>query len=158
MKDKVVKRLKDMNSEELRLNLASKKAVLRRNEFKKSGQVNFTLTVALAKDFNVEYKLTEEQYGLIKLERNIANDNQEVYVYVRLSKGINASAVDSEYYLLEIVAAQGITFHTLLTKLRVRQLTILVERGQWPQDLMINAYPESKDLAQELILTDIDTK
>ncbi len=150
-----VKRLMDMNNEELNA-LPKVKATLRRDDNKRFGQVNHRLLVSVAKDFNFEIRLTEEQYALIKLERDIENDNQSVYCYTRISVGTNTDG--STYHLFELVASASVRFNHILSAFRVRQIELMQKKGAWPIELTIKPYQAKGNIHQELQLTDLDAK
>lgn len=154
MVEKQVKRIRDLTSQELR-QLPVVKGTLARIENKRTGSVNFTLTAHVAKDFNFIFYLKEEQYALIKLERNIKNDNQGLDLWARISKG---SKAENEFYLFEVVPVPGISFHELLSKFRIRSIEIMKERGEWPAHQPIHAYPNASDLLSELPAEDDKNK
>jgi len=147
MAEIIVKRIKDMNDQEL-AKLPQLKATLRRVEFNRSGQVNHTLKVEIMKDFDYEVRLTQEQYALIKVMRNLKYDTTQIMVSGRISKGLNKDG--THYYLIDIVPVPGMRFGELLSNDRVRFVEMLVSRGQWPKHLPINTYPQTENVFAEL--------
>lgn len=140
VKSEVVKRIREMSAEELH-QLPRLKAKLVRNVFKKSDQVNMSLKVEVGPDFTHEFRLTEEQYAVIKLSRSIAYDKQDLEVYGRVTKGVKQDG--SIFMMLEVVPVKGLYFNELLNNLRIRQIEILSEKNLWPQNLVIKDYPDA---------------
>lgn len=108
---------------------------------------SYTLTVHIAKDFNFVKYLTEAQYSLIKLERNINYDNQKLQVYCRISKG---GDVENIFYLLEVLPTESFRFSMLLELERVRVIEIMQKQKLWPAELEIGVYPDKVEDIVEL--------
>lgn len=140
--NKVVKRIREMSDAELN-QLPKLKADLVKSVFKKSGQVNHSMVVHIAKDFDEVIPLTQEQYATIKLLRNVEYDKQEITVFARISKGSHVEG--QTFMLLEVVAARDVYFNVLLSKLRIRQIEILTQQGKWIESLNIEEYPDKVD-------------
>ncbi len=141
-KTSLVKRIRDMNEAELHA-LPHLKAKLLKNVFKKSDQVNLTLQVEVAPDYNAIFKLTEEQFAIIRLERGIDFDKQQLEVYARISKGMKKDG--TTFMMLEVVPCKGIYLNELLTTLRVRQVEALSQKGTWPKNLRLENYPDAAE-------------
>jgi len=144
-----VKRIREMSDAEV-AQLPRLNAELIKNTFKKGTIVNFVLKVEVAKDYTEEIKLNEEQYAMIKLQRDITYDAQKLVVYGRMSSGQKETG--ETFKFLEIVAAKGVYFNVLLTKFRNKQVDLMISKNAWPKNLELGIYPDAVEEINEVNL------